>query len=75
MNKKNDLNKKLNEKNNNNNTNGIHTMKIFTKLNILRRETKHINIKFNVQQIKNKVAVKMIQENCFLYKIKKRKKA
>jgi len=75
MNKKNDLNKKLNENNNNNNTNGIHTMKIFTKLNILRRETKHINIKFNVQQIKNKVAVKMIQENCFLYKIKKRKKA
>ena len=74
MNKMNDLNKKINKNNNNNNTNGVHTMKIFTKLNILRRETKHMNIKLNVEQIKNKAGVKVIQENCLLYKIKKKKK-
>ena len=74
MNKMNDLNKKLNLNKNknksNNKTNAVHTMKIFTKLNILKKEPKILNI----EQIKNKSAVKVLQENCLLYKIKKKKK-
>ena len=70
----NDLNKKLNLNKNknksNNKTNAVHTMKIFTKLNILKKEPKILNI----EQIKNKSAVKVLQENCLLYKIKKKKK-
>ena len=72
MNKMNELNKKLNlnTKKSNNNSNTVHTMKIFTKLNILKREPKPLNI----EQIKNKVAIKVLQENCLLYKINKKKK-
>jgi len=72
MNKMNDLNKKLNLNKNkdSNKTNAVHTMKIFTQLNILKKESKPLNI----EQIKNKTAVKVLQENCLLHKIKKKKK-